>query len=78
MNSEIVQNAAWRLALPLLIYRATTLRSKCLDDIPSNAIAQVAAVLGAQWGDEGKGKLVDILAKRCAIKASVAVIADSS
>eukprot|EP00457_Paulinella_chromatophora_P006472 gb/GEZN01006490.1/.p1 GENE.gb/GEZN01006490.1/~~gb/GEZN01006490.1/.p1 ORF type:complete len:486 (-),score=66.08 gb/GEZN01006490.1/:168-1625(-) len=24
---------------------------------------QVAAVLGAQWGDEGKGKLVDILAK---------------
>ena len=21
-------------------------------------------VLGAQWGDEGKGKLVDILAKR--------------
>lgn len=25
---------------------------------------QVCAVLGAQWGDEGKGKLVDILAKR--------------
>lgn len=26
--------------------------------------SQVCAVLGAQWGDEGKGKLVDILAKR--------------
>ncbi len=26
--------------------------------------AKFAAVLGAQWGDEGKGKLVDILAKR--------------
>jgi len=26
--------------------------------------ARVAAVLGAQWGDEGKGKLVDILARR--------------
>jgi adenylosuccinate synthase len=26
--------------------------------------SQICAVLGAQWGDEGKGKLVDILAKR--------------
>src|ERR1700682_4702795 len=25
------------------------------------AIGKVTAVLGAQWGDEGKGKLVDIL-----------------
>lgn len=24
--------------------------------------AQITAVLGSQWGDEGKGKLVDILA----------------
>jgi len=24
---------------------------------------QICAVLGSQWGDEGKGKLVDILAK---------------
>lgn len=27
-------------------------------------LTQVAAVLGTQWGDEGKGKLVDILAQR--------------
>jgi len=26
-------------------------------------VTQVSAVLGSQWGDEGKGKLVDILAK---------------
>jgi adenylosuccinate synthase len=26
--------------------------------------SQVCAILGAQWGDEGKGKLVDILAKK--------------
>lgn len=26
--------------------------------------SKVCAILGAQWGDEGKGKLVDILAKR--------------
>lgn len=31
--------------------------------------SQVAAVLGAQWGDEGKGKLVDILAGRYDIVA---------
>ncbi|KAF3778439.1 Adenylosuccinate synthetase 2 [Nymphaea thermarum] len=27
------------------------------------SLSQVAAVLGCQWGDEGKGKLVDILAR---------------
>jgi hypothetical protein len=26
--------------------------------------AQVCVVLGTQWGDEGKGKLVDILAQQ--------------
>ncbi|MFA6521438.1 MAG: adenylosuccinate synthetase, partial [Candidatus Gracilibacteria bacterium] len=26
-------------------------------------LGQVTAVVGAQWGDEGKGKLVDILAE---------------
>lgn len=28
------------------------------------ALAQVCAVLGSQWGDEGKGKLVDVLAQK--------------
>jgi hypothetical protein len=27
--------------------------------------SRVTAVLGAQWGDEGKGKLADVLAKEC-------------
>ncbi|KAA8529659.1 hypothetical protein F0562_034241 [Nyssa sinensis] len=27
------------------------------------SLRQVSGVLGSQWGDEGKGKLVDILAK---------------
>lgn len=31
--------------------------------------AQVAVVLGSQWGDEGKGKLVDILSKQYDIVA---------
>jgi adenylosuccinate synthase len=31
--------------------------------------SQIVAVLGAQWGDEGKGKLVDILAKKFDIVA---------
>ncbi|CAM6119930.1 unnamed protein product [Calypogeia fissa] len=29
-----------------------------------SSLSQVCAVLGTQWGDEGKGKLVDILARR--------------
>ena len=37
-------------------------------DSPSFGVAgnnaSFSVVLGAQWGDEGKGKLVDILAQR--------------
>ena len=29
-----------------------------------SALSQVSGVLGSQWGDEGKGKLVDVLAPR--------------
>jgi adenylosuccinate synthase len=36
---------------------------------PFKALSQVCAVLGTQWGDEGKGKLVDILAQRYDIVA---------
>ncbi len=28
------------------------------------SLGSVCAILGAQWGDEGKGKLVDILAQK--------------
>ena len=40
------------------------------------SLSQVSGVLGCQWGDEGKGKLVDILAQhfdivaRCQVKSS--------
>lgn len=34
--------------------------SRCLTGLNS----RVAAVLGAQWGDEGKGKLVDLLSNK--------------
>lgn len=27
--------------------------------------SKVCAILGSQWGDEGKGKLADVLAKGC-------------
>lgn len=33
------------------------------------SLSQVAGVLGSQWGDEGKGKLVDVLAKHFDIVA---------
>ena len=35
--------------------------------------ARVAVVLGTQWGDEGKGKLVDILAQKYEIVARAQV-----
>jgi adenylosuccinate synthase len=36
--------------------------------------AQVVAVLGTQWGDEGKGKLVDILAHQYDVVARAQVM----
>jgi adenylosuccinate synthase len=33
------------------------------------SLSQVSGVLGSQWGDEGKGKLVDILAQHFQIVA---------
>lgn len=35
--------------------------------------SQVAVVLGSQWGDEGKGKLVDILAQQYDVVARAQV-----
>jgi adenylosuccinate synthase len=39
--------------------------------------AQVCVVLGTQWGDEGKGKLVDILAQQYDViaRAQVGIMA---
>jgi adenylosuccinate synthase len=34
-----------------------------------SSLSQVSGVLGSQWGDEGKGKLVDVLAPRFDIVA---------
>lgn len=38
------------------------------------SLSQVSGVLGCQWGDEGKGKLVDILADHFDIVARCQVI----
>jgi hypothetical protein len=37
-------------------------------------LSQVCAVLGTQWGDEGKGKLVDILARQYDVVARCQVL----
>lgn len=48
------------------------------------SLSQVSGVLGCQWGDEGKGKLVDILAQhfdivaRCQVKLTFLLINSSS
>lgn len=38
------------------------------------SLSQVSGVLGCQWGDEGKGKLVDILAQHFEIVARCQVL----
>lgn len=44
--------------------------------IPILVLVQVTVVLGSQWGDEGKGKLVDILAKQYNLVARAQVRSD--
>lgn len=44
-------------------------RTEKVKDDAFAGLSQVCAVLGSQWGDEGKGKLVDILAERYDIVA---------
>lgn len=46
---------------PLLSSTAILTNQRCFS---SGLNEQVTAILGAQWGDEGKGKLVDILATK--------------
>ena len=38
------------------------------DDNPSGGNQMIKAVVGANWGDEGKGKITDMLAKEADIR----------
>ena len=40
-----------------------------VSSLKAGVSAKVCAILGAQWGDEGKGKLADVLAKKCGFAA---------
>lgn len=64
-----LQGAARRptSSTPLRGFRSSTLRVRSVPE--DHFDAQVCVVLGTQWGDEGKGKLVDILAKQYDITA---------
>ena len=59
-----------RTALPLAHRRSTSRKgighqlSLSIRAQAGQLQSQVAVVLGSQWGDEGKGKLVDILAQQ--------------
>lgn len=64
VNSRFTQSCNRRWKVPriqhgrkrVLTFRVSASKSKQLE-------SQVSVVLGTQWGDEGKGKLVDILAQ---------------
>lgn len=52
-------------------------RLRCSASTAAEAFpAQVCVVLGTQWGDEGKGKLVDILAHQYDVIARAQVRLD--
>ena len=59
-NKGLVAAAAAAGAAALVIQRLWRRRK----DVTGRHDARVMVVLGAQWGDEGKGKLVDVLAGR--------------
>lgn len=46
---------------------------RCSANAAEKLAEQVVVVLGMQWGDEGKGKLVDILARQYDIVARAQV-----
>ncbi|GKC37360.1 adenylosuccinate synthetase 2, chloroplastic [Tanacetum coccineum] len=61
-------NKRWSKHTPI---SAVTIDEQTSSNVPSRIekLSQVSGVLGCQWGDEGKGKLVDILAKHFDIVA---------
>ena len=59
--SRLRQQNAWSVSFDASCFRQTHLPS-----------AAVTIVLGAQWGDEGKGKLVDVLAAEADVCARCA------
>jgi len=64
-NTTVIAAAAAGLAVGLVVQKL--LRKK--KDVTGRHDARVIVVLGAQWGDEGKGKLVDVLAGRADVVA---------
>ena len=84
MIGQLQQQQRWArparceaLARPQL--RPVRLRAVAAEAAPSQSSSaerlpdQIAVVLGTQWGDEGKGKLVDILAQQYDIVARAQV-----
>ena len=55
--------------------KSTAVNEVSLDSVSRiDGLSQVSGVLGCQWGDEGKGKLVDILAQHFDVVARCQVI----
>lgn len=62
-----------RLAQKAQLHRSVACLASAASPQEVDLDAKVAVVLGTQWGDEGKGKLVDILAQKYEIVARAQV-----
>lgn len=67
-QQRVTKKAQWHRSI---VCQANTSHSPVTEKVDLNA--KVAVVLGTQWGDEGKGKLVDILAQKYEIVARAQV-----
>lgn len=65
---RVTQQAQWRRPI---VCQANASPPPVIEKVDLDA--KVAVVLGTQWGDEGKGKLVDILAQKYEIVARAQV-----
>ncbi|KAL6595992.1 hypothetical protein ACP70R_047356 [Stipagrostis hirtigluma subsp. patula] len=66
--AQLVHLSRTRSPVPAAVSAAAAVEPDFAADRVS-ALSQVSGVLGSQWGDEGKGKLVDVLAPRFDIVA---------
>ena len=67
--SQSVRLPKTRLPVPAAVSAATAAVYADSAEDRVSSLSQVSGVLGSQWGDEGKGKLVDVLAPRFDIVA---------
>jgi len=70
-----MMNRPFPLGFPVIPVKSHPAGKECANAVktrPQSGKGKVAVIVGAQWGDEGKGKIVDVLSERFAVVARYA------